>query len=91
MEEIVSPRELELPLQLQFAMRKAQVQAQELTWDQLYNAFLNLYQRRLMEWSILKDILMNENIEVEFDIPTQLELMQLACMCQDNEDDEDEE
>jgi hypothetical protein len=38
MEETVNPRELELPLQMQFAMRKAELEAQEMTWDQLYAA-----------------------------------------------------
>lgn len=91
MEETVRPRELELPLQLQFAMRKAELEAQEMTWDQLYAALLNLYQRRLIEWAAVKDILADENIELEFDLPTQLELVELAIMCEGDEDDEDDE
>ncbi len=91
MEETVRPRELELPLQLQFAMRKAELEAQEMTWDQLYAALLNLYQRRLIEWAAVKDILADENIELEFDLPTQLELVELAMMCEGDEDDEDDE
>jgi hypothetical protein len=91
MEDTVRPRELELPLQLQFAMRKAELEAQELTWDGLYAALLNLYQRRLIEWAAIKDILADENIELEFDIPTQLELAELAIMCQADEDDDDDE
>ncbi|MGA1538295.1 MAG: hypothetical protein ACO38X_13750 [bacterium] len=91
MEDTVRPRELELPLQLQFAMRKAELEAQELTWDQLYAALLNLYHRRLIEWAAIKDILADENIELEFDIPTQLELAELAIMCQADEDDDDDE
>ena len=91
MEDTVRPRELELPLQLQFAMRKAELEAQELTWDQLYAALLNLYHRRLIEWAAIKDILADENIELEFDIPTQLELGELAIMCQADEDDDDDE
>lgn len=91
MEDTVQPRELELPLQLQFAMRKAELESQEMTWDQLQNALLNLYQRRLIEWAAVKDILQDENIELEFDIPTQLELVELAMMCQDDDDDDDDE
>jgi len=91
MEDTVRPRELELPLQLQFAMRKAELEAQELTWDQLYAALLNLYHRRLIEWAAIKDILADENIELEFDIPTQLELAELAIMCQADEDDDDDD
>jgi hypothetical protein len=91
MEDTVRPRELELPLQLQFAMRKAELEAQEMTWDQLYSALLNLYQRRLIEWAAVKDILADENIELEFDLPTQLELVELAMMCEGDEDDDDED
>ena len=91
MEDTVRLRELELPLQLQFAMRKAELEAQEMTWDQLYAALLNLYQRRLIEWAAVKDILQGENIELEFDCPTQLELVELAMMCEGNDDDDDED
>ncbi len=90
MEDAVRPRELELPLQLQFAMRKAELEAQEMTWDDLYAALLNLYQRRLIEWAAIKDILQDENIELEFDYSTQLELMELAMMCEGDDDDEDD-
>jgi hypothetical protein len=46
-----SPSErVRAPLQMQFAMRKAELEAQELTWDQLYAALLNLYHRRMIEW-----------------------------------------
>lgn len=92
MEDGLKTREVSLPLQLQFAMRKAELQAQEMTWDELYNALLNLYQTRLVEWQAVKDILADENIELERDIPTQLELAELAMMCQsEDEDDEDDE
>lgn len=91
MENQVHARELELPLQLQFAMRKAELEAQEMTWDQLYSALLNLYQRRLIEWAAIKDILQDENIELEFDVPTQLELVELAMMCQGDDEDEDDD
>jgi tRNA splicing endonuclease len=91
MEDAVRPRELELPLQLQFAMRKAELEAQEMTWDGLYTALLNLYQRRLIEWAAIKDLLADENIEIEFDHPTQLELVELAMMCQSNEDEDEDD
>jgi hypothetical protein len=91
MEDAVRPRELELPLQLQFAMRKAELEAREMTWDQLYAALLNLYQRRLIEWAAIKDLLADENIELEFDNPTQLELVELAMMCQGDEEEDDDD
>ena len=94
MERSVEPREFELPLELQFSMRRAELQAQELTWDQLYAALLNLYHQRLMEWYAIKDILANENIDIDWDYPTELELIELAAACVsdeegDEEDDED--
>ncbi len=92
MERSVEPREFELPLELQFSMRKAELQAQEMTWDQLYAALLNLYHQRLMEWFAIKDIMASENIAVDFDIPTDLELAELAAACiSDDEDDEEDD
>ena len=93
MERSVEPREFELPLELQFSMRRAELQAQELTWDQLYAALLNLYHQRLTEWYAIKDILANENIDIDFDVPTDLELLELAaaCISDDDEDDDDED
>ena len=92
MERASEPREFELPLELQFAMRKAELQAEEMTWDQLYSALVNLYQQRLMEWHAVKDILENENIKLDFDVPTDLELAELAAACiYDDEDDDDDE
>lgn len=93
MERSVEPREFELPLELQFAMRKAELQAQEMTWDELYAALLNLYHQRMMEWHAVKDIMAAENIDIDFDWPTDLELAELAAACvyddesDDNEDD----
>lgn len=72
-------------------MRKAELEAQEMTWDGLYTALLNLYQRRLIEWAAIKDLLADENIEIEFDHPTQLELVELAMMCQSNEDEDEDD
>ena len=92
MENGSDPREFELPLELQFAVRKAELQAQEMTWDQLYAALLNLFHQRLMEWYAVKDLLENENIKLDFDMPTDLELADLAAACiYDDEDDDDEE
>lgn len=91
MERSVEPRQFELPLELQFSMRKAELQAQEMTWDQLYAALLNLYHQRLMEWFAIKDIMETESISIDFDIPTDLELAELAaaCISDDEEDDDD--
>lgn len=92
MERSVEPREFELPLELQFSMRKAELQAQELTWEELYAALLNLYHQRLMEWHAVKSLLADEEIELDFDIPTELELMELATVCMaDDDEDEDED
>lgn len=81
MERPVEPREFELPLELQFAMRKAELQAQEMTWDELQSALLNLYHQRLLEWQAIKEIMADENIQIDFDIPTDLELAELAAAC----------
>jgi hypothetical protein len=93
MERSVEPREFELPLELQFAMRKAELQAQEMTWEELYSALLNLYHQRLMEWHAIKDIMAGENIDIDMDFPTDLELAELAaaCILGDDEDDDEEE
>jgi hypothetical protein len=95
MERSVEPREFELPLELQFSMRKAELAAQEMTWDELQGALLNLYYQRLMEWQAVKEILAGENIKLEFDIPTDLELQELAAACvyyeEDDDDDDDDE
>lgn len=92
MERSSETREFDLPLELQFAMRKAELQASEMTWDQLYFALLNLYHQRMMEWTAIKDIMASENIEIDWDHPTDLELTELAAACgyDDEDDDEDE-
>jgi hypothetical protein len=91
MDRSVEPHQFELPLELQFSMRKAELQAQEMTWDQLYSALLNLYHQRLMEWYAVKSLMADENVNIEFDIPTDLELAELAAACiYDDEDDEDD-
>ena len=91
MEHTTEPTEFQLPLELQFSMRKAELVAQELTWDELYAALLNLYHQRLMEWHAIKTLMADENIDIDFDIPTDLELAELAAACAySDEDDEDE-
>jgi len=91
MERSVEPQQFELPLELQFSMRKAEMAAQEMTWDELYYALLNLYHQRLMEWHAVKEILVGENIELSFDVPTDLELAELAAACAGYDDDDEEE
>jgi hypothetical protein len=72
-------------------MRKAELQAEEMTWDELYSALLNLYHQRLMEWQAVKEILADENITIDFGQPTDLELAQLAAACIADDDEEDDE
>jgi hypothetical protein len=90
MEHSVEPRELELPLELQFSMRKAELSAQEMCWEELYAALLNLYQQRLLEWCAVRALLADENIELDFLIPTDIELDELTAYCSVEEDDEDD-
>jgi hypothetical protein len=45
----------------------------------------------MIEWAAVKDILADEHIELEWDMPTQLELTELALMCSDEFDDDDDE
>lgn len=91
MDRSVEPRQFELPLELQFSMRKAELQAQEMTWDQLFAALLNLYHQRLMEWYAVKSLMADENVNIEFDIPTDLELAELAAACIFDDEDDDED
>ena len=92
MERSVEPREFELPLELQFAMRKADLQSQEMTWEELRFTLLTLYHQRMMEWCALKDILASEHIELDWDHPTELELAELAAAyAYDNEDDDEDD
>ena len=67
-----------MPLHLQLAMRKAELAADEMTWDQMHTALLNLYSRRLLELQTIKDLLSAEGMEVEFNIPSDIELQELA-------------
>lgn len=92
MGESTSTTDFELPLHLQLALRKAELEAKELTWDQMYIALLNLYHQRLLEIQAVKDLMQAENIQLEFDIPSDIELAQLALtMMSDQEDDDDED
>ncbi len=44
-----------------------------------------------MEWYAVKSLMADENVDIEFDIPTDLELAELAAACiYDDEDDDDE-
>jgi hypothetical protein len=72
-------------------MRKAQLTAQEMTWDQLYYALINLYHQRLMEWQAVKEILSAEDIQIDFDIPTEVELEELAACFEDDDEEDDED
>jgi hypothetical protein len=90
MDSTQEPQEFILPLELQFSMRKAEIQAQDMTWDELRTALLNLYHQRLLEWQAIKEIMEGENIKIDFDVPTELELAELAaCMMKEDEDEED--
>ena len=91
MERSVEPREYELPLELQFSMRRAELQAQEMTWEELHAALLNLFHQRMMEWQAVKQILEAENSKIEFDTPTDIELAELAAAFLIEEDDDLEE
>jgi hypothetical protein len=91
MERSVEPKEFELPLELQFSMRKAELAAKEMTWEELYYALLNLYHQRLMEWYALKSLMEDENVSIEFDIPTDIELAELAAACVYDDDEYDDE
>ena len=73
-----SLKQYEMPLHLQLAMRKAELASQEMTWDQMRIALLNLYSRRLLELQAVKDILEGEGVDVEFNIPSDIELQELA-------------
>jgi len=85
-------KEFILPYELQFSMRKAELEAQEMTWEQLYSSLMNLYYQRLMEWHALKSLIAEENIKIDFEIPTDIELQKLAhdCMKEEELEYEDE-
>ena len=59
MDSTSEPQEFILPLELQFSMRKAEIQAQDMTWEELHAALLNLYHQRLLEWQAVKEIMTN--------------------------------
>lgn len=78
-----------MPLHLQLAMRKAELEAHEMTWDQLVVVLLNLYHQRLLEIQAVKDLLEEEGIEINFDIPSDIELAELAMAINEHEDDDE--
>ena len=85
-------KEFHLPLEMQFAMRKAEVHAKELDREELIVALLNLYHQRLMEWNALKALMAEEQVDIEFDIPTDIELTELIGQfgeLMDEDDDDD--
>ena len=93
MGDSICTKEFELPLHLQLPMRKAEREAKAITGDQRYNAPLNLYHQPLLEIQAVKDMMQAENIELEFDIPSDIELAQLALTImadQDEEEDDDD-
>ena len=89
MDHLQSPEEFVLPLELQFAMRKAEIHAQDMTWDELYCALLNLYQQRLLEIHSLQSMLAEEGIELDYDVPTDIEIMELTAAQMMDDDDDD--
>jgi len=92
MENNSETKEFHLPLELQFAMRKAEVHAQELDRDELICALLNLYHQRLMEWNALKALMAEEQIDINFDVPTDIEITELSLQYfQDNDEEADDE
>ena len=90
MENSVEPKAFQLPLELQFSMRKAEMRATDMTWDQLYLALLSLYHQRLMEWHALKALMADENVDIDFDVPTDIELLDLIAKSKQFTDEEDE-
>lgn len=91
MENSSETKEFHLPLEMQFAMRKAEVHAQSLDREELICALLNLYHQRLMEWNALKALMAEEQVDIQFDIPTDLELSELTSYISQDELDEDDE
>jgi hypothetical protein len=76
---------------MQFAMRKAEVHAKELDREELIVALLNLYHQRLMEWNAIKALMAEEQVDIEFDIPTEIELTELIGQFGDLFDEDDDE
>ena len=90
MEQSKEKKEFHLPLEMQFAMRKAEVHAKELNREELICALLNLYHQRLMEWNAVKSLMAEEQIDIAFDIPSDLELSELIIREFEDADDDDE-
>jgi hypothetical protein len=61
-------------------------------WEELQAALLNLYFQRMMEWEAVKEVMCAEGIDIDWDLPSELELSELALACiQDESDDDDED
>ena len=88
MESSKETKEFHLPLEMQFAMRKAEVHAKELDREELIVALLNLYHQRLMEWNAIKALMAEEQVDIEFDIPTELELSELVGQMEFEDEDD---
>jgi len=92
MEQSKEKKEFHLPLEMQFAMRKAEVHAKELNREELICCLLNLYHQRLMEWNAVKSLMAEEHIDINFDIPSDLELSELLITAiEDGDEDEDDD
>lgn len=91
MDEVPTIKEFHLPLEMQFSMRKAELHARELDKEELVQALLNLYHQRLMEWNTLQSLMAEEAVEIQFDIPTDLEVYELVDSYLENCPEDDEE
>ncbi len=77
-----------VPLEIQFSLRRAEITAQGMTKKQLYSALMKLYYQRLMEWQAVKDLI-GESKDLDYSIPTDLDLKKLAEQFPQEEDDEE--
>ncbi len=77
-----------VPLEIQFSLRRAEITAQSMTKKQLYSALMKLYYQRLMEWRAVKDLI-GESKDLEYSIPTDLDLRKLAEEFSKEEGDEE--
>ena len=91
MEHSSETKEFHLPLEMQFVMRKAEVHAKDLNRDELICELLKLYHQRLMEWNALKALMAEEQVDIEFDIPSDLELSELVSYIPEDQIGEDDD
>ncbi len=78
----------ELPLELKFSIRKAELSAQKMTREQLYSALINLYYQRVCEWHALKSLLGHEQLDVE--VISDVDLSELAGGFPERDTDEED-